>query len=119
MEWRRVTQALMAMILGGLLGYLAMRLYEMGIVFALAMAGVLAAFYVTRGRAADVGWLLLGIGAAPGWILGSNALRAVTDPSWEVDLTTWVGLLVAIGVSGFGVVLVLTLSNGQAGRTDA
>ncbi|HEX7172322.1 MAG TPA: hypothetical protein VF365_06935 [Candidatus Limnocylindria bacterium] len=109
-----VGEALLAAILGGILGFLALFLREIGWVFSGAMALVLIAFYLSRNRPASVGWLLLAGGAIPGLILGRNGFEAIVDPSIEVGLDTWVMLAIALIVAAAGGLILLTSSSPAA-----
>lgn len=111
-------ESLLAAALGGLLGFLAIWLREMGWIFSGAMAVVLAAFYIARHRRASVGWLLLAAGAVPAVILGRNGLAAIVDPSIQVGGDTWVMLAVALAVASAGglVLYVAATSKQQPGR---
>jgi hypothetical protein len=105
-------EPLLAAALGGLLGFMALWLREMGWIFSGAIALVLVAFYILRNRRASVGWLLIAAGAVPAMIVGQNGVEAVLDPSIEVGVDTWVMLAVALAVaSAGGLVLYLAATN--------
>lgn len=95
---RNLGESLLAAAIGGILGFLALWLREMGWIFSGAMALVLAAFYISRNRRASVGWLLLAAGAVPALILGRSGLQAIVDPAIQVGVDTWGMLAVAVAV---------------------
>jgi hypothetical protein len=97
-----VLQAVVAVALGGLLGFMALWLREMGMIFAGATLTVLVAFYASSARLTDAGWLLLAAGVVPGLILARSGLEAVLRPSIEVGPDTWILLLIAIVVASAG-----------------
>lgn len=96
-----------AFITGAILGYLSLRLPEIGWVGILLVIVAVAAFYISHRRFADVGWLVLGVAAFPTVILGRNGSRALVDPSIEVGTDTWVMLAFfgMLGVAGAVVVI--------------
>lgn len=106
----RVAGAVLALLIGGVLGYIALILREMGWAIAAVTAVLLSLFYWAGGRRPDAGWLLIGVGAVPAVILGRNGFVALVDPSMEVGPDTWVMLAVAaaIGVTGALVVYATT-----------
>lgn len=111
----RAAGAVLALLIGGLLGYIALILREMGWAIAGGTAGLLSLFYWARRRRADAGWLLIGVGAVPTAILGRNGFVALVDPSMEVGPDTWVMLAVAaaIGVAGALVVYATSPDRGS------
>ncbi|MBA2632634.1 MAG: hypothetical protein H0U86_06485 [Chloroflexi bacterium] len=96
----------MALVLGGILGYIALILREMGWAIAAVVTGLLGLFYWTRGRQTNIGWLLVGLGAVPAVILGRNGLVAFVDPSMEVGQDTWVMLAVAVAIGVVGALVI-------------
>lgn len=94
--------SVLAAAIGGLLGFIALWLREMGWAFAAATTVVLVAFYVSRNRIASIGWLLLAGGGVPALILARNGLEAILDRSIEVGVDTWVMLSVAVTIAAAG-----------------
>lgn len=93
--------SLLAIVTGAVLGYLALFLREIGWLLGAGVALALGTFYVRARRGADLGWLLVGAGAIPALVLGSNAIQAKLEPSIEVGRDTWI-------MAGVGVAVVLT-----------
>lgn len=113
----RVAGAILAVLLGGLLGYIALILREMGWAIAVVVAALLTAFYWSRGRRSDVGWVLVGLGVVPSTILGRNGLVASVDPAMEVGFDTWLMLGVALAIAAFGALVVFATA-GDRSRPD-
>ena len=88
---------------------------EIGWVFIGTVGVVISAFYLLRHRHADVGWLPLSTGGVPGLISGRNGFQAITNPSIEVGVDTWVALAVALTVEILGA-LVLAPSATSSSR---
>lgn len=116
----RLTGHLMAVGIGGILGFLALFLREIGWFLSGALSGVLIGFYVSQRRTSDAGWLLVGGGGVPALILRRNAFAATVDPSSAVGLDTWIMLLAAIGIASIGIlILCATLGSGRLSNPDA
>jgi hypothetical protein len=92
---RNTLQAAVAFTIGGIVGFLALRLNELGWWFGAGVLAIMSGFYVVRRRQADTGWLLIGAGTIPGLFLMRNAVLAVTDPAVETSLDTWIMLAIA------------------------
>lgn len=89
-------QAAVAFAIGGIVGFLALRLNELGWGLAAAVLAIMSAYYVYRRRQADAGWLVIGAGLIPGFFLVRNAAIAVIDPAVETSSDTWVMLAMAV-----------------------
>lgn len=113
----RLRQSLSAAILGGILGFLAPLLPELGWLLVGATAAAAIALYVSQHRMSDVGWLLLAGGGVPALILGRNGFVAIVDPSVEVGVDTWIMLLVMLLVASVGG-LVLYAASGEKKQSD-
>jgi 4-hydroxybenzoate polyprenyltransferase len=91
----RAKEAAVAFAIGGIVGYLALRLNELGWWFGAAVLAIMSIYYVVRKRQADTGWLLIGAGVIPGLFLLRNAVLAIIDPAVETSFDTWIMLAIA------------------------
>ena len=105
--------ALFAFLLGAILGFLSLFLRETGLVLGGLVLTGLSLYYVTNSRTPDAGWLLIAAGLTPAALLGRTVVTAMTDPAVELGPDTWVALLVALGVTAVGAIVVYA-SRGQA-----
>ncbi len=115
----RIAEHLTAGAIGVVLGYLALRLGEIGWLLAGSVILAMAAFYVLRHRLDDAGWLLVGTGLIPATILGQNAFVAATDPSIDVGNDTSIMLTTSVTVMCVGGLITLigtAAGNGRLGR---
>ena len=104
-------RAAVAAGIGGMLGFLAVRLNDIGWAFSAATVVVLSAYYVVNGRRADVAWLLVAAGLVPGLFLARGGFIALVDPAVEVGLDTWIMLAVATAVAAVGALVVYTATS--------
>ena len=91
----KLMQAAVAFAIGGTVGFLALRLNELGSWLGAAVLAIMSVYYVYRRRQADAGWLVIGAGLIPGLFLMRNAAIAVIDPAVETSPDTWLMLAIA------------------------
>lgn len=96
---------ILSAVIGGVAGFLALFLREMGLAFGAAVLIGLSIYYVRSDRSGDVGWLLAVAGLIPAIILGRNAATSVFDPAVDVGRDTWLLFAVFAAVAVAGVVV--------------
>lgn len=97
-----MSRAGLALAFGAVLGFVSIFLREIGLLFALAFAAVLIAFYVRQRRGGDAGWLLVGAGGVPLLLVGRPVLASLIGPG---DVTVGLESYVAVAVAATVVVL--------------
>jgi intracellular septation protein A len=95
-----------ALLIGAMLGYLALRVPETGWLLLAAGVAAIALVYLRHGRIAKLGWLLVGVSVLPTLILGRNGLQAVVDRSIAVGPDTWLMLAVFVAIGAAGILVV-------------
>ena len=77
-------EAAVAFAIGGIVGFLALRLNELGWWFGAAVLSIMSVYYVVRRRQADTGWLLTKIPQSmPRQVRCSSKIEA-PELSWSL-----------------------------------
>lgn len=106
-----ITKVLVSAAIGAVLGFLALRLGEVGWALAGALLAAMSVYYASRRMYLELGWMVLAAGLAPGLILARNGLTAILDPAVEVGLDTWLMLTIAIVATVVGGLLVTSAAS--------
>jgi hypothetical protein len=97
--------AIIAFLIGAAIGYLGVRLGDLGEVAIGALFALVLAYYLRKGRIGSASGLALGSGVVIVFVLGSVVLDSVQDPAVHVEAPTYVGLAIGLLLAGLGVTL--------------
>ena len=97
--------------IGLALGYLALSLGNVGELSMVLFLALLTIYYLRTARLGSASALAIGAGGMAALVLGSVVASTMTDPAVHAGAPTYIGLILALMVLGYGVVLgIVTLS---------
>ena len=114
---RLLFRILVAAAIGASLGFLALRVGEVGWALAALLLSVMSVYYAAQGKRVELGWMLIGAGLAPGLILARNVLTAFADPAVSVYWDTWVMLGIAAGTTALGLLILGSIRSDTRGAS--
>jgi hypothetical protein len=99
---------LVSLAIGLAIGYLSVRLGDLGELMMALLLALLLAYYLRAGRLASASAVAIGAGAAVALLLGRVILNTMTDPAVHVEAPTYIGfalgLLVTVSGLAIGIV---------------
>ncbi len=102
MDRSKLANGIFAGLLGGIVGFLALFLREIGMISGAIVLAAMCLYHFRNQRANDAGWLLFGAGLVPALFLGRNAVTSIVDPAVQVGPDTWMLLTVFVAVALVG-----------------
>ncbi len=105
------------LLIGAAAGFLALFMRELGLVLSAVVVVSLAVTYVGRRRFRSIGWLLMG--AAAPWLilLGPIAFAGLVDREASATVPeTYLGVVAAVFIAGFAVVMLVIFRSDDEGR---
>ncbi len=93
---------LISFAIGLAIGYLSVRLGDLGELIMVLLLALLLAYYLRARRLASASALAIGAGGVVALWLGSVILTTITDPAVRTEAPTYIGFVVGLLVVAFG-----------------